>query len=117
MQDVIRKHALLNAAEYSGKASVQSVMGKVVAELPEMVELVTVTVPPLFKMPPPMPLAELFERVEPETVSVPLLKIPPPFPAEPPTGFPPEMVKPEMVAVTPLFTVTTRLELPCAAVF
>jgi glutamyl-tRNA synthetase len=36
MQEVIKKHALMNAVEYNGKANVQAVMGKVVAELPEL---------------------------------------------------------------------------------
>jgi glutamyl-tRNA synthetase len=36
MKDLIRKHALLNAVEYKGKANVQAVMGKVLAENPEL---------------------------------------------------------------------------------
>jgi len=36
MKDLIKKHALLNAIEYSGKADVQAVMGKVLAEMPEL---------------------------------------------------------------------------------
>ena len=36
MQDIIKKHALLNALEYSGKANVQAVLGKVIAEKPEL---------------------------------------------------------------------------------
>ncbi len=36
MQDIIKKHALLNAVEYNGKANVQAVMGKVIAEKPEL---------------------------------------------------------------------------------
>ena len=34
--DIIKKHALLNAAEYNGKANAQAVMGKVLAEKPEL---------------------------------------------------------------------------------
>jgi glutamyl-tRNA synthetase len=34
--DIIRKHVLLNAIEYSGKANPQSVIGKVLAENPEL---------------------------------------------------------------------------------
>ena len=36
MKDLIRKHALLNAVEYDGKANAQAVMGKVLAEMPEL---------------------------------------------------------------------------------
>jgi glutamyl-tRNA synthetase len=36
MQDIIKKHALLNAIEYNGKANAQAVLGKVVAEKPEL---------------------------------------------------------------------------------
>lgn len=36
MQDIIKKHALLNAVEYDGKANTQAVMGKVIAEKPEL---------------------------------------------------------------------------------
>jgi len=36
MKDLITKHVLLNAIEYNGKASVQAVMGKVVAENPDL---------------------------------------------------------------------------------
>ena len=36
MQDIIKKHALLNAVEYGGKANAQAVMGKVIAEKPEL---------------------------------------------------------------------------------
>ena len=36
MQDIIKKHALLNAVEYNGKASPQAVMGKVLSEKPEL---------------------------------------------------------------------------------
>jgi len=36
MQDIIKKHALLNAVEYNGKANTQAVMGKVIAEKPEL---------------------------------------------------------------------------------
>jgi glutamyl-tRNA synthetase len=36
MQDVIKKHALLNAVEYGGKANAQAVLGKVIAEKPEL---------------------------------------------------------------------------------
>jgi glutamyl-tRNA synthetase len=36
MQVIIKKHALLNAVEYNGKANVQAVMGKVLAEKPEL---------------------------------------------------------------------------------
>lgn len=36
MKDLIRKHALLNAVEYNGKANAQSVLGKVLAENPEL---------------------------------------------------------------------------------
>src|SRR3989344_6034996 len=36
MEKIIRKHALLNAVEFSGKASVQSVLGKVLAEDPKL---------------------------------------------------------------------------------
>jgi glutamyl-tRNA synthetase len=36
MKDLIKKHALLNAIEYNGKANVQAVMGKVLAENPEL---------------------------------------------------------------------------------
>lgn len=34
--DIIKKHALLNAIEYGGKANAQAVLGKVVAEKPEL---------------------------------------------------------------------------------
>ena len=43
------------------------------AELPEMVELVTVNVPSRCRIPPPSPLAELPEMVELVTVNVPEL--------------------------------------------
>ena len=36
MQDIIKKHALLNAVEYRGKANAQAVLGKIVAEKPEL---------------------------------------------------------------------------------
>lgn len=36
MQDIIKKHALMNALEYGGKANIQSVMGKVLSEKPEL---------------------------------------------------------------------------------
>ncbi|MFH1228806.1 MAG: glutamate--tRNA ligase [Candidatus Aenigmatarchaeota archaeon] len=36
MQDTIKKHALVNAVEFDGKASVQSVMGKVLGEKPDL---------------------------------------------------------------------------------
>lgn len=36
MQDIIKKHALLNAVEYGGKANAQAVLGKVLAEKPEL---------------------------------------------------------------------------------
>jgi glutamyl-tRNA synthetase len=36
MEDVIKKHALLNALEYNGKANTQAVLGKVLAEKPEL---------------------------------------------------------------------------------
>jgi glutamyl-tRNA synthetase len=36
MRDIIIKHALLNAADFGGKANVQSVMGKVLGENPEL---------------------------------------------------------------------------------
>ncbi|MEM5778355.1 MAG: glutamate--tRNA ligase [Candidatus Aenigmatarchaeota archaeon] len=36
MRDVIKKHALLNAVEYDGKANVQAVIGKVLSERPEL---------------------------------------------------------------------------------
>jgi len=36
MKDLIKKHALLNAVEYNGKANAQSVLGKVLAENPEL---------------------------------------------------------------------------------
>jgi glutamyl-tRNA synthetase len=36
MQDIIKKHALMNALEYNGKANIQSVMGKVLSEKPEL---------------------------------------------------------------------------------
>lgn len=36
MQDIIKKHALINAVEYSGKANAQAVLGKVIAEKPEL---------------------------------------------------------------------------------
>ena len=34
--DIIKKHALLNAQEYNGKANAQAVLGKVLAEKPEL---------------------------------------------------------------------------------
>ena len=69
-------------------------------ELPVMVELVIVSVPPLsFWMPPPSPSALLLAMVESVTVSVPAFSMPPPYPAKLP-----EMVTPEMLAVTPLST-------------
>ena len=36
MEDVIKKHALLNAQEYNGKANAQAVLGKVLAEQPKL---------------------------------------------------------------------------------
>jgi glutamyl-tRNA synthetase len=36
MKDIIKKHALLNAVEYNGKANTQAVLGKVLAENPEL---------------------------------------------------------------------------------
>ena len=36
MQDVIKKHVLLNAVEYDGKANAQAVLGKILAEKPEL---------------------------------------------------------------------------------
>ena len=36
MQDIIKKHALLNAIEYNGKAQSQAVLGKVLGEKPEL---------------------------------------------------------------------------------
>ena len=36
MEEVIKKHALLNAQEYGGKANAQAVLGKVLAEKPEL---------------------------------------------------------------------------------
>jgi glutamyl-tRNA synthetase len=36
--DIIRKHALINALEYGGKASVKAIMGKVMGESPELRE-------------------------------------------------------------------------------
>jgi len=36
MKDIIRKHALLNAVEYNGKAQAQAVLGRVLAEKPEL---------------------------------------------------------------------------------
>jgi len=36
MKDIIKKHALLNAIEYDGKAQIQAVLGKVLAEKPEL---------------------------------------------------------------------------------
>jgi len=41
MQDIIKKHALLNAVEYKGKANPQSVIGKVLAEKPELKDNMT----------------------------------------------------------------------------
>lgn len=68
-------------------------------ELPETVELVTVSVPPLLKMPPPPPLpATLSEMVESVTVSVPLLLKAPPAPEV----FAPETVTPEIVRLPPV---------------
>jgi len=36
LRDLILKHALLNAVEHEGKANVQAVLGKVIAEVPEV---------------------------------------------------------------------------------
>src|SRR4030067_3018330 len=36
MQDAIKKHALINAVEYEGKANPQAIMGKILAENPEL---------------------------------------------------------------------------------
>jgi glutamyl-tRNA synthetase len=36
MKDLIKKHVLLNAVEYNGKANAQSVLGKVLSEKPEL---------------------------------------------------------------------------------
>ena len=36
MKDVIYKHALLNAAEFDGKANPNAVLGKVLSEKPEL---------------------------------------------------------------------------------
>jgi glutamyl-tRNA synthetase len=36
MKDIIKKHVLLNAIEYNGKANAQAVLGKVLAEKPEL---------------------------------------------------------------------------------
>ena len=36
MKDLIRKHALLNAVQYNGKANEGAVLGKVLAEDPDL---------------------------------------------------------------------------------
>jgi glutamyl-tRNA synthetase len=36
MKDLIKKHALINAIEYNGKANTQAILGKVLAEKPEL---------------------------------------------------------------------------------
>ena len=48
------------------------------AELPDIVDATTVTVPDTLRIPPPRMAAELRVIVEPVTVSVPSLKNPPP---------------------------------------
>ena len=71
------------------------------AVLPVIV-LVVIVRAPLFQMPPPplfIPLTELSETVQPLIVRVPLLSIPPPS-----LDMPPEMVRPEIEAVTPSST-------------
>jgi len=76
------------------------------AVLPETVELMRFNVP-LLEIPPPK-LAELPEMAELVTVKLPpLFQMPPP----PPLTFPPEIVRPEMTAVTPP-TSNTRPVLP-----
>src|ERR1700737_3557314 len=67
-----------------------------VAKLPEMVELVRLTVPLEFTMPPPE-RAELKEIAQPVTVKLPQLKMPPPRLKL--VKSPLVMVRPEMVTL------------------
>ena len=72
------------------------------AVLPEMVELDTETVPPVkLSIPPPLPPAVLPEMVEFETVRVPELRMPPPLPTF--VAVLPEMMELETVRVPTLF--------------
>src|SRR2546423_1292034 len=72
------------------------------AVLPEMVELVIVTLPPWLYMPPPLPATVLPEMVELVTVSVPLLYMPPPPPPTPPSALLPAIVELLIVIVPTL---------------
>jgi len=50
MEKIIRKHALLNAAEFNGKANVQSVLGKVLAEAPKLKSKIKEMIPSIKKI-------------------------------------------------------------------
>src|SRR5438067_1167058 len=89
----------------------------VAAVLFETVELTRLNVPAKISMPPPKPTAELPVITQFDTVTgPPAERIPPPRP-EFPVTFPPEMVKPEMPAATPVLMLKTRLVGLAAAVF
>ncbi len=76
------------------------------------VELVSVSVPPLwFMMPPPLLVLWLPLRVELFSVSVPELEMPPPLESPPPGAFPFLIVSPLIVAFAPLLISKTRLRL------
>lgn len=50
MEKIIRKHALLNAVEFGGKADFQSVLGKVLAEDPELKSEIKQIIPSIKKI-------------------------------------------------------------------
>lgn len=50
MKDLIYKHALLNAIEHDGKADVQAVLGKVIAENPSLKEKIKEVIPGIQKI-------------------------------------------------------------------
>lgn len=75
------------------------------AVLPETVLLLSVRVPSSW-MPPPLPVAVFPEMVLSATVRLPEFTIPPPLVL--PAALPPVMVSPEIVALAPLRTSSTR---------
>ncbi|MBI1978539.1 MAG: glutamate--tRNA ligase [Candidatus Aenigmarchaeota archaeon] len=50
MRDIVYKHALLNAIEHDGKAEVQSVLGKIIAEDPSLKESIKEIIPEIKKV-------------------------------------------------------------------
>lgn len=50
MKELIFKHSLINAVEYDGKADVQAVLGKVIAEKPEIKEKIKEIIPEIKKI-------------------------------------------------------------------